>query len=231
MSQSPIALSAAKGLMRNQSNPSLRSGRTGKVRARSRSSKSMSQSPIALSTAKGLIREQSNPSLRSGRTVEASARAAKHTDLRVNCALWLAVFAVIGTLTVSPFAEAQFRVERVVDGGIEAALTEQPGDAARGRDIATNRQVGMCQLCHQVPGSGDRFQGDIGTSLAGAGARWTVPQLRLRIVDSRRVNEHSVMPAYFKTDGLRRVAGAWRDRPMLEAQQVEDVVAWLGSLK
>ena len=191
----------------------------------------MSQSPITLSIAKGLIREQSNPSLRSGRTVEASARAAKHTYLRINRAFWLAVFALIGTMIVSPFAAAQLRVERVVDGGIATALTEQPGDLMRGRDIASNRQVGMCQLCHQVPGSNDRFQGDVGTSLAGAGARWTVPQLRLRIVDSRRVNEDSVMPAYFKTDGLSRVAGAWRDRPMLNAQQVEDVVAWLSSLK
>ena len=134
-------------------------------------------------------------------------------------------------MVVSSFAAAKIPVERVVDSGILMPLTEQPGDVLRGRDIATNRQVGMCQLCHQVPGSSDRFQGDIGTSLAGAGARWTVPQLRLRIVDSRRVNKDSIMPAYFKTDGLSRVAGAWRDRPMLNAQQVEDVVAWLGSLK
>jgi len=138
---------------------------------------------------------------------------------------------VCGVVATDAAVGAPMSAFRVVDGGIEAALTDQPGDAARGRDIATNRQVGMCQLCHQVPGSGDRFQGDIGTSLAGAGARWTVPQLRLRIVNSRRVNEDSVMPAYFKTDGLSRVAGAWRDRPMLNAQQVEDVVAWLGSLK
>lgn len=191
----------------------------------------MSQSPIALSIAKGLMREQSNLSLLSGLTGGERAQATKHTDLRVNRARCLAVFAVIGTMIVSPFAEAQLRVEGVVDGGIAVALTELPGDAARGRDIATNRQVGMCQLCHQVPGSSDRFQGNIGTSLAGAGARWTVPQLRLRIVDSRRVNEDSVMPAYFKTDGLSRVAGAWRDQPILNAQQVEDLVAWLGSLK
>ena len=136
-----------------------------------------------------------------------------------------------GVIATAHAVAAPMPAYRVVDGGIAVALTELPGDATRGRDIATNRQVGMCQLCHQVPASNDRFQGDIATSLAGAGARWTVPQLRLRIVDSRRVNEDSVMPAYFKTDGLSRVAGAWRDRPILNAQQVEDVVAWLGSLK
>lgn len=136
-----------------------------------------------------------------------------------------------GVIATAHAVAAPMPAYRVVDGGIAVALTELPGDAMRGRDIATNRQVGMCQLCHQVPASNDRFQGDIAPSLAGAGARWTVPQMRLRIVDSRRVNEDSVMPAYFKTDGLSRVAGAWRDRPILNAQQVEDVVAWLGSLK
>ena len=120
---------------------------------------------------------------------------------------------------------------RVVDGGIPIALTDLPGDAMRGREIASNRQVGMCQLCHQVPASNDRFQGDIATSLAGAGSRWTASQLRLRMVDSRRVNADSVMPAYFKVDALHRVGATWRDQPILNAQQVEDVVAWLVSLK
>lgn len=158
-------------------------------------------------------------------------QAVKHTDRRIHRIFWLAVFALIGTMTASSVAEAQLPVERVVEGGIPVALTELPGDATRGRDIATNRQVGMCQLCHQVPASSDRFQGNIATSLAGAGARWTVPQLRLRIVDSRRVNAESVMPAYFNIDALNRVGGAWRDRPILNAQQVEDVLAWLVTLK
>lgn len=201
----------------------------------------MSQSPFALSIAKGLMRNQSNPLIilssakdaRSGRTGTARAQAAKHTDVALNRTFWLTVLAVIGTMTatVSPFAEAQLLVERVVDDGIPLALTAQPGDATRGRDIVTNRQIGMCQLCHQVPMSTDRFQGDIATSLSGAGARWTVPQLRLRIVDSRRVNAESVMPAYYKVQSLTRVGATWRDTPILNGQQVEDVVAWLASLK
>ena len=120
---------------------------------------------------------------------------------------------------------------RVVDDGIPVALTEQPGDVARGRDIATNRQIGMCPLCHQLPSASANAQGDIATNLAGAGGRWTLPQLRLRVVDSRRVNATSVMPSYYKTSDRKRVAANWHDKPILDAQQVEDVVAWLASLK
>ncbi len=144
------------------------------------------------------------------------------------------VFALLASVVNSMLATtvaAQTTTYTVVEDGIPVALTTQPGDATRGRDIVTNRQVGMCQLCHQVPASNDRFQGDIATNLAGAGARWTVPQLRLRIVDSRRVNAESVMPAYFKTQSLSRVGANWRDKPILNAQQVEDVVAWLATLK
>ncbi len=137
----------------------------------------------------------------------------------------------LGVCGISMNAHAQLRAYAVVGDGIPVPLTQQPGDETRGRDIATNRQVGLCQLCHQVPASNDRFQGDIATSLAGAGARWTASQLRLRIVDSRRVNADSVMPAYFKIDALNRVGAAWRDQPILNAQQIEDVVAWLTSLK
>ena len=119
----------------------------------------------------------------------------------------------------------------IVEGGIPTALTSAPGDAAKGRAIVGNRQIGMCMLCHQAPIAEGRFQGDISTNLAGVGARWTVPQLRLRIVNSRHINPTSVMPTYYRTDGLLRVAAASRDKPILDAQQVEDVVAWLASLK
>ena len=137
----------------------------------------------------------------------------------------------LGVCVASLNALAQTGAYVVVDDGIPAPLTQQTGDAARGRDIATNRQIGMCPLCHQVPLATDRFQGDVATNLGGVGTRWTVPQLRLRIVDSRRVNAHSVMPAYYQTSGLTRVATNWRDKTLLDAQQFEDVVAWLASLK
>ena len=138
---------------------------------------------------------------------------------------------VLALCVIATTARAQTAPHAVVDDGIPAALSEKPGDAARGREIVVNRQIGMCALCHQVPSATDRFQGDIATNLTGAGTRLTVPQLRARIVDSRRVNAQSVMPAYYQSSDLTRVGVSWRDRPILDAQQVEDVVAWLATLK
>ena len=144
-------------------------------------------------------------------------------------AWWL--FASVALAAYSSVATAQTVPHTITNDSIVTPLTAQAGDVNRGREIASSRQIGMCILCHQIPNSPDKFQGDIATQLAGAGARWSVPQLRLRIVDSRRMNAESVMPAYHKVAGLSRVGAAWRDKPILDAQQVEDVVAWLATLK
>jgi len=111
------------------------------------------------------------------------------------------------------------------------SLTGAPGDPARGRAIVANRQVGLCLLCHSGPFPDERFQGELGPDLRGAGARWTEGQLRLRIVDSSRINPASIMPAYHRTEGLTRVTPAFRGKPILSAEQVEDVVAFLMTLK
>jgi sulfur-oxidizing protein SoxX len=114
---------------------------------------------------------------------------------------------------------------------IPRSLSGVAGDPARGRAIVTNRQVGMCLLCHSGPFPEERFQGNLAPDLAGAGRRWSEGELRLRIVDSRRINPATIMPAYHRTEGLVRVAPAWRGKPILSAQQVEDVVAFLTTLK
>jgi sulfur-oxidizing protein SoxX len=114
---------------------------------------------------------------------------------------------------------------------IDRPLTDVPGDAARGRAIVVNRQLGLCLLCHSGPFPEERFQGNLAPDLAGSGARWSEGQLRLRLVDSRRLNPQTVMPAYYRTDGLVRVGAAWRGKPVLTAQQVEDVVAFLRTLR
>ncbi|MCA0240430.1 MAG: sulfur oxidation c-type cytochrome SoxX [Proteobacteria bacterium] len=114
---------------------------------------------------------------------------------------------------------------------IEQPLTATPGDAARGRAIVASRQQGLCLLCHRGPFPEERFQGNIATDLAGAGSRWSAGQLRLRIVDSRRVDPDSVMPPFHRSDNLQRVGRAWQGKPVLDAQQVEDVVAFLLTLK
>ena len=110
-------------------------------------------------------------------------------------------------------------------------LTGAPGDPARGRAIVANRQVGLCLLCHSGPFPEERFQGDLAPDLRGAGARWTEGQLRLRIVDSGRINPATIMPAYHRVEGLVRVAPAFRGRPILSAEQIEDVVAFLTTLR
>ncbi len=119
----------------------------------------------------------------------------------------------------------------VVDGGIKRSLTDTPGDAVRGRAIVANKQLGLCLLCHSGPFPEERFQGTLAPDLAGAGTRWSDAQLRLRIADSSRLNPDTVMPAYYRTTGLTRVSSAWQGRPALTAQQVEDVVAFLQTLK
>lgn len=110
-------------------------------------------------------------------------------------------------------------------------LTAVPGDAARGRAIVASRQAGLCLLCHPAPIPEERFQGNLAPDLAGAGSRWSAAQLRLRIVDARRLNPQTIMPPYHDTDGLQRVGPAWQGRAVLDAQQVEDVVAWLVTLQ
>ena len=114
---------------------------------------------------------------------------------------------------------------------IPQSLTGAKGDPARGRAIVANRQVGLCLLCHSGPFPEERFQGNLAPDLAGAGKRWSEGQLRLRIVDSSRVNPATIMPSYHRTDGFTRVAPAWRGKPVLTADQIEDVVAFLTTLK
>ena len=111
------------------------------------------------------------------------------------------------------------------------SLTGAKGDPARGRAIVASRQVGLCLLCHSGPFPEERFQGNLAPPLAGAGSRWTESQLRLRIVDPGKINPTSIMPAYYRTEGLVRVAPAWRGKPVLSAEQIEDVVAYLITLK
>ena len=114
--------------------------------------------------------------------------------------------------------------------GIDTPLAA-PGDPARGRAIAASRQQGLCLLCHSAPLPEERFQGNLAPDLAGVGARYTEAQLRLRVVDARRVHPGSFMPAFHSTANLSRVGGPWQGKPILSAQQVEDVVAWLGTLR
>jgi sulfur-oxidizing protein SoxX len=122
-------------------------------------------------------------------------------------------------------------LEPVAADAVSASLTSMPGDAQRGRAVVANRQVGLCLLCHTAPIPEERFQGDLAPSLAGAGARLNAGQLRLRLMDNRRINPETIMPPYFHSGELARVGTAWQARTVLSAQQIEDVVAYLGTLQ
>jgi len=142
------------------------------------------------------------------------------------------LLAAILTTIVAASAWAQGpQAFTVVGDAIPQPLADKPGDAARGRAIVANRSVGLCLLCHSGPLAEERFQGNLAPSLAGAGGRWSVAQLRLRIVDGARLNPDTIMPPYYRTAGLQRVAKQFEGRTILTAEQIEDVVAYLATLK
>jgi len=105
------------------------------------------------------------------------------------------------------------------------------GNPARGREIVKDRQVGLCLLCHSGPFPEERFQGDLAPDLRGSGKRWSAAELRERLVNPAKLNPATIMPSYSKTEGLERVAPAFRGKPLLTEQQIEDVVAFLATLK
>jgi sulfur-oxidizing protein SoxX len=119
----------------------------------------------------------------------------------------------------------------VVGDAVPAPLTEAAADPARGRAIVLNRHVGLCLLCHSGPFPEERFQGTLAPDLKGVGARLSAGQIRLRIIDPGRINPGTIMPAYFRTEGLRRVAPAYQGKTVLTADQIEDVVAFLATLR
>ena len=128
-------------------------------------------------------------------------------------------------------ARAELVPYKVAGDAIPASLTGSHGDAARGRAIVANHNLGLCLLCHSGPFPEDKFQGTMAPDLAGAGARWNEGQLRLRIVDASKFNPQTIMPPFYRVDRLTRVAPAFRGKPVLTAVEIEDVVAYLMTLK
>lgn len=151
---------------------------------------------------------------------------APRTSLRAAAAALLAML----FLAAAP-AQEGLRPFAIVGDAIPASLTGAAGDPARGRTIVTNRHVGLCLLCHSGPFAEERLQGTMAPDLKGAGGRWSAGQLRLRIVDAARLNPSTIMPPYYRTDGLTRVSPGFRGKPVLTAEQIEDVVAFLATLR
>lgn len=148
------------------------------------------------------------------------ARGLQQSPPRHSVEMWGKVALAAAVLTASG-AVAQ---------GLPDPLTDTPGDPARGRAVVVDRQLGLCLLCHTGPFPEVPFHGDLAPDLTGVGARLSPAEMRLRLVDSRAVNAESIMPPYHSLDGLTRVAALWEGKTILDAQQVEDVVAFLTTL-
>ena len=119
---------------------------------------------------------------------------------------------------------------KIAGDGIADSLTGSPGDAIRGRALVLARTT-TCILCHPGPFPEARFQGDLAPDLAGTGNRWTASQLRLRLVDASRFNAETIMPSYYRNAGLVRVGRNFDDKPILSAAEIEDIVAFLATLR
>jgi sulfur-oxidizing protein SoxX len=139
---------------------------------------------------------------------------------------WLAAILALPSMV----AAQGLRPYIVADDAITDSLTGAVGDAARGRALIADR-TSTCVLCHSAPLPEVKFQGDLAPSLAGAGSRSSEGQLRLRLVDASRLNPATIMPSYYRVDGLVRVGVAWRGKPILSAEQIEDMVAYLKTLR
>jgi L-cysteine S-thiosulfotransferase len=144
--------------------------------------------------------------------------------------------AIVATVVLTGLAAGAARAGGLVDyqvedGAIPHPLTDQPGVPERGKAVALDPVRGNCVICHPMPVPEVEFQGDVGPGLAGVGSRYDAGQLRLRVVDPKRLNPDTVMPAYYRVEGLYRVLNPYRGEPILTAQEVEDVVAYLLTLK
>jgi L-cysteine S-thiosulfotransferase len=128
-----------------------------------------------------------------------------------------------------PAGAQGLRPYTVAGDAIPEPLTAR-GDATRGRALVVERSS-TCILCHNGPFPEQKFQGDLAPGLAGTGSRWSEGQLRLRLVDASSLNAATIMPSYYRVDGLTRTGPAWRGKPILSAEQIEDIVAYLVTLR
>ncbi|QOZ24560.1 sulfur oxidation c-type cytochrome SoxX [Bradyrhizobium sp. CCBAU 51753] len=142
----------------------------------------------------------------------------------------IALLAIASLAACSPAGAEGLQPYTIVGDAIPASLTGTNGDATRGRALIVERSS-TCILCHSGPFPEQAFQGDLAPNLAGSGNRWSEGQLRLRLVDAAHLNPATIMPSYYRVDGLSRVGNAWRGKPILSAEQIEDIVAYLVTLR
>ena len=140
----------------------------------------------------------------------------------------------IGLLVLSDLyaqGNQQFDDPQTRHEAIPSPLTDRPGNAERGRRIVLDRERGDCVVCHALPLPERHFHGTVGLPLDNVGSRYTVAELRLRLLDPKALNPYSIMPGYHTVSGLHSVLEAYRGKPILSAQEIEDVVAYLLTLR
>jgi sulfur-oxidizing protein SoxX len=138
---------------------------------------------------------------------------------------------VLAILLLGALSFSSVFAQEIVVGQIEKSLTNTPGDPQHGRVIVLSRQTGLCILCHGGPFPEERFQGNLAPDLANSVSSLTAPQLRARIVNASYFNPNTIMPSYYRTDHLNRVASKFAGQTILSAQEIEDVVAFLLALQ
>lgn len=150
----------------------------------------------------------------------------------VRSLLWLGLSAACASALADASAQQAYCEWQSADFAIAAPLCGLDGDPARGRALAADSHGGNCLACHPMPIDEEPFHGTIGPPLQGIGARYSAAQIRLRIVDEKQLNPMTIMPGFYRDPALaNRIAGEFWGKTFLTAQQVEDLVAYLVTLK
>lgn len=142
----------------------------------------------------------------------------------------IAVGLIMALSETSQAAEFDLAKAKVGDG-VPKSITGKPGDAKIGRATAINRKKGNCLACHTLPAPEQADHGNIGPSLSDIASRMSAAEMRLRIIDPKIVNPDTIMPSFYKKTGFHRVQKKWQGKTVLKAQDVEDIVAYLLTLK
>lgn len=143
----------------------------------------------------------------------------------------LALAAVSATPALAQNAGPLAKFE-IKDGSIAASLTGKAGDPQKGRQAVVGRTLGNCIACHEVTAlKNEPYHGNTAPSLDGVASRMSEGEIRLRVVDGTKVNPDTMMPPFYRTDGLNKVMKRFQGTTILTAEQVEDVVAYLTTLR
>ena len=156
--------------------------------------------------------------------------------MKLNKLIYSCVVLLMGTTFITGAAvtstAAEFNIAKArVDDGIPKSLTGKPGDPKKGRATAIHRKKGNCLACHAMPVPEQADHGNIGPDLAGVADRYSQAELRLRLVNAKLINPETLMPSYYKKTGFHRIQKKWKGKTIISAQDVEDILAYLVTLK